>query len=99
MNKVKIIFRQMRDKKRVYKPKFKVGDVIINDVYKVVRRVAKVDILMDGLSAWYELEDLENPFRTHKAMKDRLASKECRKIDSFYELIDPKTAEVIYGKK
>lgn len=107
MNKVKEKLLALQNKE--YTPKFKEGDIIINDFYKIVRRVIKIECQRHGLIDklgnektvsifWYHLKNLENTLVSPSNSKYN-AIKQCMKIDAFYELVDPKTAEIIYATK
>lgn len=98
------ILKRIKDniaRSKKYTPKFVEGNIIINEKYKIVSRVVKVDIVdMDTYNlCTYTLADLENPLRAAKAIKSYNKEKDCQKIDAFYELIDPKAAEIIYGQR
>lgn len=89
-------------KNRVYIPKFKVGDYIYNSKFKIVRKVKGVEINSAmcelGRQAQYVLEDYKNELRQQHNMK-YLVYKTCVAIDDYYELVDEKMIQVLYGKR
>lgn len=101
LNKLKEI------KNKPYKPKFNIGDIILNKKFKVVRKVIQIhnEALVDMESlgelnnAQYKLMDLANPHRELKNIQTNPVWKYCIKIDSYYEKIDERTAKILYGVK
>lgn len=86
----------------VYKPKFKVGDYILNKKYRIVRKVKevvpKLEIDGTGRSAEYKLVNVKNDLTANQNFKYDVF-KMCVKIDDYYDAIEEKTALVLYGKK
>lgn len=94
------------------KPKFEIGDIIMNNKFKVisiVTNIAKVwnkDNLHEDRELHYILVDLENKAaKEHFSrngmvlnMEKRKRFKLVRKIDPTYHKIDPTKAQILFGK-
>lgn len=83
---------------KIYDPEFKAGDIILNTKYKIVRKVLEVKV--------YDINEQRVPDYIMKNISNELTSKrnlaykvtrECMRIDAFYEKIDVKTAQILYG--
>ena len=116
ISRIKEILVKNKDPK-IYTPKFKVGDFIINAKYNIVSRVVELlDTRQESETLYkrmripfdynaqincvhYTLEDISNPNRNQKYLRRPRASKVAVKIDSYYKLINEKTARILYGNK
>jgi hypothetical protein len=101
MNIKDLFKRRVADiKSRGYTPKFKVGDIILNKKYIIVRKVVNI-IGLEGnsMDAQYILKDIHNPLRDSKVIKKFEVFKVCAKIDDYYDVMPEKTARILYGHK
>lgn len=89
-------------KNKAYKPKFKVGDVIYNKKFKIIRKVLEIQTRSElcemGKQAQYKLEDYKNELKRPHNFKYP-TYKTCIAIDDYYEVIDERMVQVLYGKK
>lgn len=94
---IKKFFRSKIDsiKEKGYTPKFKVGDIVLNKKYIIVRKV--IHIHVNGKISQYEFKDIHNPLK--QSVGKWPVFKECIKIDSYYDKIDERAATVLYGVK
>ena len=92
-------------KAKGYTPKFKVGDIILNKKYIIVRKVigmlaAHGHVNGSGISNdQYILKDIHNPLKERTALEHFKVYKQCVKIDDYYDKIDERAAKVLYGLK
>jgi hypothetical protein len=90
-------------KTKGYTPKFKVGDIILNKKYIIVRKVIDIigtEKVMDMQTiAQYVLKDIHNPLKERVALERFKVYKQCIKIDDYYDKIDERAARVLYGFK
>lgn len=83
-----------------YTPKFKVGDIILNKKFIIVRRVIDViSVDSKNSNSQYMLRDLHNPLLQTSKVGQREVYKECVRIDDYYDRIDERVAKVLYGFK
>lgn len=87
---------------QAYKPKFKVGDYILNKKFKIVLRVREINLNLElnetGKNAQYKLINIKNDLTANQNFKYDVF-KDCIKIDDYYDVIEEQTALVLYGKK
>jgi hypothetical protein len=90
-------------KAKGYTPKFKVGDIILNKKYIIVRKVVDIigmeKVLEYTSNAQYVLRDIHNPLKERTAVEQFKVYKQCVKIDDYYDKIDERAAKVLYGFK
>ena len=92
-------------KAKGYTPKFKVGDIILNKKYIIVRKVVDIigmeKVLEYTSNAQYVLRDIHNPLKERGALSSGhfKVYKQCVKIDDYYDKIDERAAKVLYGFK
>lgn len=102
MSFIRDLFKRKVCSGNVYRPKFKVGDYILNKKYRIVRKVKeivpKLDLDETGRSAEYKLVNVKNDLTANQNFKYDVF-KMCVKIDDYYDAIEEKTAMVLYGKK
>lgn len=94
-----------------YKPKFSVGDIILNKKFKVIRKVIAIidnsehfsvnidtgiTTIKDANIIVYKLLDISNPFKETDKFKYEI-TKLALKIDDYYDKIDEKTAKILFG--
>lgn len=95
-----VVGRIKQLKEKAYTPRFKAGDVIINERDKIIRRIREVKVWPEdktGFQTEYIMSDIENPLADPRH-KTYPRTKKARNIDIFYKLVDPKTADILYGK-
>ena len=106
-NKFIEYIKEKKHNRKFKPPKFKVGDIIQNKVYKIVTEIKNIRFesistdysgreRTDYSSAVYVMLDLENK---HKKPGNKIYTRAnfVHRIDSTYKKINPEVAQLLYG--